>query len=171
MELKVLKKQNNSADCIICGTKNPASICAGFYEVENNIIVALAHANDMHQSYPGRMHGGIVSALLDETIGRAIMISDPNQWGVTGELNVKFRKPVPLNCNIYCVAKVLKSGSRTFIGSGFIEDEYGNLLAEGTATYIKLPLDKIAEGENLGWIKIEDDVKSFDIKNLDFFNN
>lgn len=170
MELRVLRKQNNSADCIICGTENNASMCAGFYEVEGDYVVAEVKGKYEHQSYPGRMHGGLISALLDETIGRAIMIQDPNQWGVTSELNVKFRKPVPLDQTLYCVAKIIKVGSRTFVGVGFIEDANGTLLAHGSATYVKLPLDKIADGDNLGWVLIEDNKKSFDIKNLQFFD-
>lgn len=171
MKLKVLKKQNNSADCIICGTKNDASLNAGFYEVEGEYIVTKFVPRYQHQSYPNRMHGGMISAVLDETIGRAIMIKDPNQWGVTSELIVKFRKPVPLNQTLYCVGKVIKEGTRTFVGSGFIEDQNGTLLAHGEATYVKLPLDKIAEGDNLGWVNIKDNQIEFDIKNLNFFEN
>ncbi len=170
MKLKVLKKQNNSADCIICGLDNPSSVKAGFYETEGEYLVANAKARYEHQSYPNRMHGGMISALLDETIGRAIMIKDENQWGVTSELKVKFRKPVPLDKDIYCVGKVVKDATRTFIGKGFIEDEEGNILAQGEATYVKLPLSKISEEDDLGWINVADDVKSFDIKNLEFLD-
>ncbi len=170
MIIKVLKKQNNSADCIICGTKNSASICAGFYECESDYLVAQCKAKEEHQSYPNRMHGGMISALLDETIGRAIMIKDANQWGVTSELTVKFRKPVPLNKNLFCVGKVVKENSRTFVGEGYIEDEEGNLLAQASATYVKLPLNKIAQGDDLGWINLPDNIKSFDIKNLQYFD-
>ena len=39
-----------------------------------------------HQSYPGRLHGGISSTILDETIGRAILLLQPDVWGVTVEI-------------------------------------------------------------------------------------
>ena len=44
---------------------------------------------DGHQSYPGILHGGIISAILDETIGLAIMITEENVLGVTVELKLK----------------------------------------------------------------------------------
>ena len=62
-------------------------------------LVAIFTPEDIHQSYPGRLHGGIASTILDEAIGRAILMKDDNIWGVTLELNVKFKKPVPYDEN------------------------------------------------------------------------
>ena len=97
MKLKVIKKQNNSDMCAVCGMSNNLSLRAKFYEVENELMVGVVTGRDVHQSYPNRMHGGLISALLDEVIGRAINIPEPEAFGVTSELNVKFKKPVPLN--------------------------------------------------------------------------
>lgn len=45
----------------------------------------------------GVLHGGISATILDETIGRAIMMyGGQSTFGVTIELNVKYKKPVPL---------------------------------------------------------------------------
>ena len=79
----------------MCGLKNDFGIHTEFYELENNELVAIFTPGENHQSYPGRLHGGIASTILDETIGRAIMIENENIWGVTIELNVKFKRPVP----------------------------------------------------------------------------
>ena len=78
-----------------------------------------------HQSYPGRLHGGISSTILDETIGRAILLLQPGAWGVTVEFNVRFRKPVPLDEEVRCVARITRDASRLFEGTGEI------LLADG----------------------------------------
>lgn len=57
----------------------------------------LHHVTGKQQSYPGRLHGGITTALLDETIGRAIMIRyEEMLWGVTVEFTTKFKKPIPI---------------------------------------------------------------------------
>ena len=92
MEHKVKKKQQNSKTCLVCGLKNEFGLKASFYELENDELVAVFRPLDEHQSYPGRMHGGIAGAILDETIGRAIMIRDENLFGVTVELNLKYIK-------------------------------------------------------------------------------
>lgn len=143
MQLKVRKKQNNSKDCIVCGYHNPLSLACRFYETEGEILVGICTGKNEHQSYPGRMHGGMITALLDEAIGRAVQMKDPNMWAVTGELTIKYRKPVPLDEEMKTFCKVVKDTSRIFVGKGFIENEQGDILAEATATYVKLPLDKI----------------------------
>ena len=97
MKLKVLKKQNNSDMCVVCGLSNALSLRTRFYATEGELMVGLVTGRDEHQSYPNRMHGGMITALLDEVIGRAINIPEPEAFGVTSEINVKFKKPVPLN--------------------------------------------------------------------------
>ncbi|MCB0223723.1 MAG: PaaI family thioesterase, partial [Anaerolineae bacterium] len=98
MPYRVTGKQPNSKMCLVCGLKNSAGLKAHFYELENGEIVALFTALEEHQSYPGRLHGGIATAILDETIGRAILTKYGEMiWGVTTEFSVRFRRPVPLN--------------------------------------------------------------------------
>lgn len=144
--MKVVKKQNNSHDCLICGVDNKFGLKAQFYETENKEVVGLFSFKDEHQSYPSRVHGGMISALLDELVGRAIWIYDEKQWGVTMTLEVKFRKPVPLETHLKGVGRIVSQTSRTFTGTGEILDMEGNVLAEAKAVYMKLPVSKIAEG-------------------------
>ena len=89
MKYKVEKKQFNSRMCLVCGMENSFGLKAFFYELENNELLAVFSPLAEHQSYPGRLHSGIASAMLDETIGRAILIKNQDVWGVTVELNLK----------------------------------------------------------------------------------
>lgn len=146
--MKVIKKQDNSHDCIICGMDNPLGLQAPFYETEENTVVTKFKFRNEHQSYPGRAHGGMICALLDELVGRAIWITEPNMWGVTISLNIKYRKPVPLETELIGIGEIISETSRTFNGKGTIKDKDGNVLAEAEAVYMKLPLEKIAEGSD-----------------------
>jgi acyl-coenzyme A thioesterase PaaI-like protein len=85
--------------------------------------------------------------LLDETIGRAINATQPDSWGVTVELNVKFRKPVPLDGDIRAIARITRDRGRLFEGSGEIVLADGTVAVEATGRYMKLPIDKIADGD------------------------
>lgn len=176
MKLKVNKIQNNSKNCIICGLENELGLKAHFYETEGNYLVAVCVGRDEHQSYPNRMHGGMICALLDETVGRAIQIGNDDVWGVTGELKIKYRKPVPLGKTIYCVGKITRDSSRFFLAKGFVEDEAGNLLAECETTYFKAGVNDITRtGDFKGteWFADPNAPKLdyIDIKNLDYFND
>jgi uncharacterized protein (TIGR00369 family) len=112
-----------------------------------------------HQGYPGRLHGGMASTLLDETMGRAINTLEPDAWGVTVKLSVKFRKPVPLDRDVRAIARITKVGSRLFEGAGEIVLDDGSVAVEATGTYMKLPIDRISEGDfGLEWFADERDV-------------
>lgn len=139
---RVIKKQYNYQDCIVCGVKNDLGLQASFYEMDDGQLVCLAVGKNEHQSYPERMHGGVIVALLDEAIGRAILITE-EIWGVTMELSVKYRKPVPLSAPIKIVAKITENNSRTFRGDAQMFDADNNLLAECSALYFKIPYDKM----------------------------
>lgn len=67
---KVTKKQHNSKMCFVCGLKNVAGLKASFYETEDGALVATFTPAAVHQSYPGRLHGGIASTILDTAPGR-----------------------------------------------------------------------------------------------------
>ena len=141
MKYRVLKKQHNSEKCIVCGMKNDLGLKAAFYEIENNEVVAIFKSLEEHQSYPGRLHGGIASAILDETIGRAIMIKYPNMWGVTVELNLK---PVPLNEKLKVVGRITRDTKRVFEGTGEILLSNGEVAVIAQGKYFKMSIDKIS---------------------------
>ena len=114
----------------VCGLKNHFGLKASFYETENNELIAIFLPQEIDQSYPNRLHGGITSAILDETIGRAIMIKNgENIWGVTVELNVRYKKTIPLNEEIKVIGRITNENSRFFEGTGEIILKNGEVAA------------------------------------------
>jgi uncharacterized protein (TIGR00369 family) len=146
MKRKVTGKQQNSRMCFVCGLSNPAGLRAAFYELESGELMATFTAREEHQSYPGRLHGGISATILDETIGRAIMASSAGEvWGVTVEFTMKFRKPVPTDRPVRVVGRIVKNGTRFFEGTGEILLEDGSVAVQGQGRYLKMPIEKIAD--------------------------
>lgn len=143
---KITGKQHNSKLCFVCGLKNKFGIHAHFYTTENQELIAVFTPSEEHQSYPGRLHGGIASAILDETIGRAILNKyETEVWGVTIELNVKFKKPIPLNEELRVVGRITSENNRIFEGTGEIYLQNGEAAVTAQGKYFKVPLEKIAE--------------------------
>jgi uncharacterized protein (TIGR00369 family) len=146
MKRKVKRKQPNSKMCLVCGLKNNLGLKAHFYELENKELVGIFKPIEEHQGYPERLHGGIISAILDETIGRAILMNyEEDVWFVTVEFNIRFKKPVPIDGEIKVTAHVTKETNRIYEGRGKIKLESGEVAAEGWGKYMKLDIDKIAD--------------------------
>jgi len=144
----VTRKQPNSAMCFVCGLKNPASLRTAFYDLDNGGIAALFTARDEHQGYPGRLHGGIATALLDETMGRAIMSSKGAMlFAVTVELATKFMKPIPLGVGLRVVGRVVGEDERSYEATGELLLPTGEVAATGAGKYVKLPIERIAGAE------------------------
>ena len=153
MRYRVLSRQYNSHMCFVCGIKNTLGTNARFFvclnESDEKILLMVATPKEEHQSYPNRMHGGIISALLDESIGRAVQIENPDIWAVTIDLSVKFRKPVPLNQTLYCESKITELNKRTFTGEGKLFCSDGAIVATATAKYFIVPIEKIVNDDKL----------------------
>lgn len=147
MKRKIDKVQNISRMCMMCGAENPSGLHAAFYELEGDEVLGVFQTREVHQGYTGRVHGGMATAMLDETIGRAINIADPEAWGVTIELSsVRFRRPVPIG-EVRVLARITKDSGRAFEGTGEIVLDDGTVAVEAQGRYLKLPIDKIAEAD------------------------
>jgi acyl-coenzyme A thioesterase PaaI-like protein len=143
--MRVTAKQENSKMCLVCGLKNPHGLKASFYELENEELLAIFRPSEEHQSYPGRLHGGISTAILDETIGRAILTKEQDLWGVTINFSTRYRKPVPLDEEIRVIGRIDLITNRYFEGSGEILLKDGSVAVEGKGKFIKLHIDDIAD--------------------------
>lgn len=144
---RILSAQPVSRMCMVCGVDNVAGFGARFFELEGGELLGVFTPKDVHQGYPGRLHGGLASTLLDETIGRAISISQPVVWGVTVELTVRYRQPVPLDGEVRAIGRIVKDSSRLFEGNGEIVLADGSVAVEAEGKYLKLPIERIVEGD------------------------
>lgn len=161
-----MNKQPNSDYCFICGVKNVAGVQVAFYETvgaeDKPEVLARFTAQVMHQGYPRRLHGGVATGVLDETIGRALNIGErgamPMRWGVTVDLAVRFHQPVPLEVELTARGRITRENRRLFEGTGELYLPDGTVAVSASGKYIKLALDEIAAGdvETLGWQVYED---------------
>jgi acyl-coenzyme A thioesterase PaaI-like protein len=112
----IVEKQPNSRMCFVCGIDNPIGLHLSFYTDEEGRCIARFRPKPEHQGYPGHLHGGIISTLLDETMGRVLIHRDV--WAMTGRLEIKFSKPVPLDQELTIVGELTRSRSRAYEARG-----------------------------------------------------
>lgn len=146
MNYKINQGQHISKNCMVCGTANPFSLKTRFFETADKEVVALVSARDEHQSYPGIAHGGVSAALLDEVIGRAIMAHcDQYTFGVTVDLQVRYKQPVPLGVELKIVGRITRDRGRLYEGSGELYLPDGTVAASAVGKYLKRNLDQITD--------------------------
>ena len=161
--MKVKGKQKNSKMCVICGMNNMYGLKAQFYNMEDGSVLTPFKFREEHQSYPGRVHGGLITAMLDELGLRAYWVENEEDYAVTMSLNTSYRKPVPYNEKLFGRGKIIKSTSKFVKAQAEILDIHGNVLANAEGKYLKLPTNKIMDdnehsNEELVFL-IEDDIK------------
>ena len=156
-----MDKQPNSHHCFVCGFRNDASVGVRFYDTRSADgdpeVLARFTGRSIHQGYPGRMHGGVATGILDEVIGRAINSGRDDGsatiWGVAVELTTRFHQPVPLEVELTARGRITRERRRLFEGNGEIYLPDGSAAVTAVAKYVKLPLEAISDidPEQLGW--------------------
>src|SRR6187399_2647542 len=96
--------------CYACGDLNPIGLHLHF-RMEDDWAVADFTASRDHQGYPGYVHGGLVSTLLDEAMGWATY--GRNIWAVTGRLETRFRDIVPTGEPLVVRATITRDRGRS----------------------------------------------------------
>jgi uncharacterized protein (TIGR00369 family) len=135
-----MKKQPNSRMCFVCGLENPIGLKMAFYEDDDGRVVGRFTPEEQHQGYPETMHGGIVTALLDETLGRVAIAS--GRWMVTARMDIRFRRPIPIGETLTVVGEAVSWDRRTLEARGEIRLADGQVGAEATGTFVEIPSER-----------------------------
>jgi len=81
-------------DCFGCGLDNPIGLHLDGFTADGDELVATFNPRPGYQGFAGILHGGILAALLDETLAWTAMMLE-GQYVVTANLDLKYRKPAP----------------------------------------------------------------------------
>jgi len=110
--------------CFVCGPDNPQGMHADFtLDAQQQSAFCEMERGSTYQGWQGVVHGGITGTLLDEAGIYACRTQ--GETFVTAELNVRFRKPVPVGKKVRVSAQVKDRRRRIFkvVSQLTIEDE------------------------------------------------
>lgn len=130
--------------CFACGRANPIGLHLDFDVARRRAETRFVPRRE-HTGYDGLVHGGIVTALLDETMGWAIF--HEGVWGVTARINVTFRRPIEVGTELAITGEVTKETHRAVETHGEVRDAAGALLVEADATFLVMPEERRRELE------------------------
>jgi uncharacterized protein (TIGR00369 family) len=87
-----MKELRDNPRCFVCGKENPSGLGVDFdIDREWRSISAKFTPSDIHQGYERIVHGGILSALLDEAMVKlTVGLGTP---AVTAQITVTFKAP------------------------------------------------------------------------------
>ena len=106
-----------------------------------------------YQGYPGVVHGGVQSAILDEIVGRISLVEDMHNFMVAAKMEVRFRKPVPVDVLLRFEARRQHLSANRGRATGEILLPDGSVGSEAALILVRLP-DEVRERateEELGW--------------------
>jgi uncharacterized protein (TIGR00369 family) len=83
----------------------------------------------------GTVQGGLLAAMLDETMGPALVATlGPGEFAPTIELKVNFIRPAKVGSVLIGEGRIVHRGGSVAFLSGELRDDAGQLVATGTAT-------------------------------------
>lgn len=130
-------------DCFGCGDANPAGIDLKDIRREGDLIKATLNPHPHHQGFPGVLHGGVVTAALDEVMAYACVIIG-GKWSATAKLELRFRQAVPLQGPLLLEAGLVEPiSTRRFHTWGKLFNG-DTVCAEATALFMPAPEEMVA---------------------------
>lgn len=124
--------------CFVCGTQNEHGLGATRALRGDRVVVRFTPQQE-HEGAPGLIHGGVLAAAFDESLGTAPYFL-AQKICVTGTLNVVYRKPVPIGVELSVEGWVEQVDGRKVHVAGKAYSG-GTFVAEATAIFIEVPLE------------------------------
>ena len=123
--------------CFVCGTENPHSIGITMFVDDNGVLTSEFTLNKTHQGPPGHAHGGASAAVLDEVMGLVVWAAGYKV--VAANINVNYRKMLPLEKTLLAVARITQVGERKIVSEGEIRLADSTVAVDGSGVYVIAP--------------------------------
>ncbi len=129
----------NPHNCFGCGALNAHGLKLTFFiDPEGNGVWTPFTPEPRFEGYAGVVHGGIISAVLDEVMAWSLYRHE--YWAVTAELSVRFRQSVVVGDATRAVGRLVADRGRVLdLTADLRRDRDGRLLATATATFMRVP--------------------------------
>ena len=144
-EVLLLQALPGYTNCFVCGKDNPIGLNIVFFRDQNKIKAEFI-PESKHQGFKGIVHGGILSSILDEIMGRTAIITR-DVMTMTVEINIKYRKKALVGEKIIFAAQMTKDLGRMIEAQAEARSEDGTLLTEAKGKFIVLSKEMQKEVE------------------------
>jgi len=134
-------RQHFFLDSVVSGSANPMGLDATVWR-DADVAVMEVNFGKAFEGAPGRAHGGVVAALVDETMGFVSAIH--GMIAFTAQLNIKFLSPAPINEPVVARAwRTGHEGRKLYVEAEVRSGE--SLIATADAVFITIDVQKFLE--------------------------
>lgn len=131
--------KGNYDHCFACGKANPRGLHLDFeYDTEGRAFAKVKLSADF-AGYPGVIHGGIISTILDEVMANVVMHS--GKMAFTAKLQVRYRMSLPVDTEVQAEGWIEMAKSRTISTKARLFGKEG-IYAEAEAIFMLPPDEK-----------------------------
>jgi len=114
-----------------------------FKREHDNALMARIWFGPAAEGPVGYVHGGSMAALLDESMGLAVLLT--GSLAFTAKLTVKYRKMLPLGSVVTLEAKVKHASGKRVLTTGRIYNMKAEVISKGEGFFIIPPISKIED--------------------------
>ena len=136
----------NDGWCFVCGAENPIGLRTTWSLDEDGVVRTRFEPSREHQGWIGVVHGGILSALLDEAMAQRMGLE--GRPVATASLTVRFRRPAPTTATLIVEARIKSERARVLQLKALVRSEAGECYAEADGTCVRIRGEAHSEGED-----------------------
>ena len=122
--------------CFGCGPANQTGLRLDFFLAPDGSVVGFPVVTNTFEGRPGYLHGGIIAALLDEAMSKAVRARGSSS--MTRKMEVDYLRPVPSEAPLRLEGRVVRNEPRKHWAEARILNEKGMVLAEAKGFFIEV---------------------------------
>ncbi len=136
-----VRKQAHPA-CFICALDQTGGLRLQFTSQADGAVCAEFGCNSTYEGYPGMVHGGVISAVLDGAMTNCLFAQ--GQVAVTADLHVRFRHPLYLGRPAFVKAWITRTAAPLFVlMAEIVQDGQVRATATGKFMHKRNSTDKV----------------------------
>ena len=121
--------------CFVCGDKNDIGLKVDFFNEEGKTIAEYTPTPEF-EGYKDILHGGIISALLDEVMIKSIIAK--GILTLTSRVDIRFKNLTRIGEKLLLEGWIKEDRRRLIIAEGRAFKQNGEVIAEARGTYFRI---------------------------------